>query len=265
MEEKRKAQGIDKIVNPPLVGPASVKNVPVSSLPGGLTIYDLGTGVQKLESLYDVNINLGELNLDIERVERRIDDAFFVNLFFAITNMKGIQPKNQLELSQVDRERLLQLGPPLNRVHGEFLKGLVDRSFDQMVAPRPDLPFGLLPEPPKELEGKELKIEFISSLAIAQRAVATGSIERLTSFVGGLVELGYENVRDKFDADQAVDEYGALIGVPPRLVVPDDAVAEIRQAREAERQKQLELEQQAQQVATAKDLGEAVNTAGEEV
>ena len=123
----------------------------------------------------------------------------------------------------------------------------------------------LLPEPPKELEGMELKVEFISSLAIAQRAVATGSIERLTGFVKELVEMGYENVRDKLDADQTVDEYGTLIGVPPRIVVPDDAVAEIRQEREAERQKQLELEQQAQQVATAKDLGEAVNAVGEEV
>ncbi len=237
VEEKRKAQGIDKMVNPPLKGPASIKNVPVSSLPGGLTIYDLGIGSEKLEPLYTVNPQLGELNLDIERVERRIDDAFYVNLFFAITNMKGIQPKNQLELSQVDRERLLQLGPPLNRVHGEFLEGLVDNSFDQMVAPRPDLPFGLLPEPPKELEGMELKVEFISSLAIAQRAVATGAIERFMGFIGSLVEIGYEDARDKADADQAADEYGTLIGVPPRLVVPDDVVAQVRQEREAERQK----------------------------
>jgi len=143
-------------------------------------------------------------------------------------------------------------------VHGEFLEGLIDRSFDQLVARE------RIPEAPEELQGQELKVEFISSLAMAQRAVATGSIERLMGFVGGLKEIGYENVTDKFDADQAVDEYGSLIGVPPRLVVPDDAVAEVRRERETERQKQLALEQQQLQMQTAKDMGEAVNAAGTE-
>ena len=256
-EEKRKAQGIDKMVNPPLKGPASIKNVPVSSLPGGLTIYDLGSGSEKLEPLYTVNPQLQDLMADIERVERRIDEAFFVNLFFAITNMEGIQPKNQLELLQRNEERLLQLGPPLQRVHGEFLEGLVDRSFDQLVDR------GRLPEAPEELQNQELKIEFISSLAMAQRAVATGSIERMTGFVGSLVEIGYENVKDKYDADQAVDDYGSLTGVPPKLVVPDDAVAEVRREREVERQRLIAQEQQAQEAATAKDLGAAVGAVQE--
>jgi len=39
-EERRKAQGIDKQVNPPLHGPPGLKNVPASSLPGSLTTYD---------------------------------------------------------------------------------------------------------------------------------------------------------------------------------------------------------------------------------
>ena len=37
VEERRKAQAIDRIVNPPLQGPAHVRNAPVSTLPGGLT------------------------------------------------------------------------------------------------------------------------------------------------------------------------------------------------------------------------------------
>ena len=252
IEERRKAQGIDKMVNPPLVGPASIKNVPVSSLPGGGTFYDIGTGTQKLEPLYTVKPELQALIQDIERGERRIDDSFFVNLFFAITNMQGIQPKNQLELLQRNEERLLQLGPPLGRVHGEFLEGMLDRSFDQMVER------GRIPEAPDEIQGQELQIEFISSLAMAQRAVATGSIERLTGFVGGLKELGYEEILDKYDADQAVDEYSSLIGVPPRLVVPDSTVAEVRQKREAERQQQIAAEQKAQAAAQMKDEAAAV-------
>ncbi len=233
-EERRKAQGIDKMVNPPLKGPASLRNVPVASIPGGLTIYDMGTGTEKLEPIYKVVPQLQELTEDIRKVERRIDEAFYVDMFLAISTMEGIQPKNQLELAQRNEERLLQLGPVLERVHGEFLDGLIDRTFDQMV--EADL---LLPAP-EELQGMSLKVEYISSLAMAQRAVATGSIDRFFAFIGSLREMGYEQALDKGDADQGIDDYAALIGVPPRLVVPDGAVEEVRREREAERQRQLE-------------------------
>ena len=36
---------------------------------------------------------------------------------------------------------------------------------------------------------------------------------------------------DKFDADQAVDEVSNAIGAPPKIVVPDEQVAEIRAQR----------------------------------
>ena len=72
--EKRKGQAIDKMVNPPLTGPASVRNVPVSSLPGGLTLYDGNSSQNKLESLYQVNFPIDQLVNDMDRVERRIDN-----------------------------------------------------------------------------------------------------------------------------------------------------------------------------------------------
>ena len=40
IEEKRKAQAIDKLASPPLKGKSSLRNIPVNSLPGGLTLYD---------------------------------------------------------------------------------------------------------------------------------------------------------------------------------------------------------------------------------
>ena len=237
VEEKRKAQGIAKMVNPPLKGPASLRNVPVSSLPGDVTIYDLGTGQEKLGPLYTVEPRLLELIQDIEKVEGRIDKAFFVDLFSAISNMEGIQPRNELELTQRNEEKLVQLGPVLGRVHGEFLEGLVEDTFDDIVAA------GILPPPPPEIQGQELKIRFISVLAMAQNALATSNIDRLASFVTGLSGAGFESVLDKFDADQATDTYGDLIGAPAKLVVPDDRVVEIRQARaeEVEKQRQQEM------------------------
>ena len=130
LQERRKAQAIDKLVNPPLQGPSSLKDKPISSLPGGITLVETGPeGRNGITSLYDVNPQVMELVQDIDKTERRIQDSFYLDLFFAITNMEGIQPKNQLELAQRNEERLLQLGPVLEQLHGEFLDKLIDRTF----------------------------------------------------------------------------------------------------------------------------------------
>ncbi len=249
IEEKRKAQGIDKMVNPPLRGPAALRNVPISSLPGGATLYDTPNQNNQLSPIYQVNPQLNELITDIDRVERRIDKAYFVDLFNAISNMEGVQPRNQEELLQRNQERLLQLGPVLERVHGEFLAKLIDRTFNQMV--RADL----VPPAPPELEGQELEVRFISSLAMAQKAVAVGGIERLAAFVGGLAEMN-PAVVDKFDFDQSVDEFANAIGVPPRIIVTDEKVEEIR--AEKARQQQIAMAMEAAKAA-APLVGQGVN------
>ena len=249
IEEKRKAQAIDKMVNPPLRGPAALRNVPISSLPGGATLYDTPSQNNQLAPIYQVNPQLNELMLDIQQVERRIDKAYFVDLFNAISNMEGVQPRNQEELAQRNQERLLQLGPVLERVHGEFLAKMIDRVFNQMV--RADI----VPPAPPELEGQELDIRFISSLAMAQKAVAVGGIERMSAFVGGMAELNPSAV-DKLDVDQTIDEFANAIGVPPKIIVSDDKLEEVRAAKAQQQQIQMAMEAAK---AAAPLVGQGVN------
>lgn len=257
IEEKRKAQAIDKMTNPPLKGPSSLRNSPVNSLPGGLTIYDSDGTHEGLTPLYQVNPQIGELRIDIDAVERRIDTAFYVDLFLAISNMEGVQPKNQLELTQRNQERLLMLGPVLERLHNEFLNQLIDRAFNQCLRA------GILPPAPEELQGKELKVNYVSSLAMAQRSVATGGIEHLLAFAGSVAALN-PGVLHKIDFDQAVDEMADAIGVPPKIIRSDEEVADMRaeEAKKAAQQEQMMMMQQ--MAATAKD-GAAAAKDGAEV
>lgn len=243
-EEKRKAQGLAKMVSPPLHGPAALKNQAVSSLPSGGTFYDAPGTQNTLRAIYEVKLPIGELVLDMERVEGRINRAFFVDLFLAISTMEGVQPRNQLELFQRNQERLQLLGPTLERQFGEFLDPLISRTFNQMLRA------GLVPPPPDVLQNRPLKPRYVSTLAMAQQAVSTGNIDRLVGFVGNLTSIGLSDGK-KFDGDQAVDEYASLIGAPPRLIVPDDVVA-----------KQREREQQQQQQAINLEMGERAANIG---
>lgn len=246
IQEKRKAQAIDKMVNPPLTGPASVRNVPVSALPGGLSIYDGDSSRNKLEPLYQVNFPIDQLIRDMDRVEGRIDNAFFVDLFLAISNMDGIQPRNELELSERNAERLLQLGPVLERLQGEMLDPMISRTFGQMVKAE------LVPPAPEEIQGAPLKVEYISSLAQAQRAVGTRSIDRLTAYAGGLMQAGMSDGK-KFNGDAAIEEYADLVGTPPDLIASDDEIAAAREqeAQLQQQQMQLEATEQASRAAQA--------------
>ena len=237
-QERRKQQAIDKLVNPPLKGPPSLRNTEVNSQSGGVTIFDNpGQTAEGLAPLFTITPQVQDLVQDIEKTERRIQEGFFVDLFLAITNMEGRQYKNDQEITSRNEERLLQLGPVLEQLHGEFLDKLVDRTFNQLIEKE------ALPPAPEILQGQELKVNYISSLAQAQRAaLATGPIDRLTGYVVGAAQVQPE-VMDKFDFDQAIDEYNKALLGPPKLVRGDDDVQGIRQQR-AEQQAAIEAQQQ---------------------
>ena len=247
--EKRKAQAIDKMVSPPLHGPPTVRNVPVANLAGGLTIYD-GGNESGLRPIYEVKPQLQDMRADMQEVEQRIKDAFYVNMFLAITDMPGVQPKNEFQLAQVNQERLLQLGPPLERLHGELLDQVIERLFHMSL--RADI----LPPIPDELQGQELKIRYVSSLAQAQRAVVTGGIERTAAFVTGLSQAFGPDVLDKFNTDKAVDEYAQAQGAIPTIVRPDEEAVKLRQAREAQQQKMQQLQMAGAASEMAKNVGD---------
>ena len=256
--EKRKAQAIDKLVNPPLKGPPSLIDVPVNSLPGGMTIYDSDTTKEGLAPIYQVAPQVNDLRMDMQAIEQRINEAFFVDLFLAISTMEGIQPKNQLELSQRNAERLLMLGPPLERIQQEFLGQVIHRTFNQAMRAN------ILPPPPPELDGQNLNISFISALAQAQRASEVSTIERTAMFIGQLAQLN-PSVLDKFNADEAAEKYAHYVGVVPSVIVPQEQVEATRQARAEQQQKLMEAEMAAQEVKTIRegvDAADVVSSMG---
>ncbi len=251
LQEKRKAQGIDKMVSPSLHGPAVLRNQVVKDLPGFGTFYDAPGQNNVLKPIHEVRLPIGELVQDMDRVEGRISRAFYVDLFLAITDMEGVQPRNQLELTQRNQERLLQLGPALTRQFGGFLDPMVARTFNKMMR----VP-GLVAPPPQVLQGRPLVPRYVSTLAMAQQAISTGNIDRLVGFAGGMAAAGWPEALEKVDALQTVSAYGALVGTPPQLIRSDEDVAE----RAAVRAQQ---EQIAQRLAMSQQTADIAKTASE--
>jgi hypothetical protein len=244
--QQRKLEALDKIVRPPMTGPTSLRNNPASLLPGSVTYVDDPTG-KGYRAAMEVNLRIAELTQDIQATQYKIDRAFYADLFLMLANMEGIQPRNQFEIAERKEEKLLALGPVLENIYNDQLEPTIDRTY-AILNRR-----GELPPPPRELAEQELKIEYISMLAQAQKAVATGAIERGVAFAGQLAAVKPE-VLDKLDADDAVDQYFDMLGVPPSIVVPNTEVEKTRAAR-AQKQQAAEAAAMMKEVAPAAKAG----------
>lgn len=254
-EQLRKAEAIDYQTNPPLAVPTSMKNRDVDRLPGGISYVDAASGPQSVRSMFDVNLNLSYLLQDIQDVRERVNSTFYTDLFLMLSQAADHR-MTATEVAERHEEKLLMLGPVLERIHNELLSPLVDLTFERMINATGEDGKPLVPPPPEELQGVDLNVEFVSMLAQAQKAVSTNSVDRFVSSIGAIAGAK-PGVLDKFDEDKWADHYADLLGVDPELIVPDEKVALIRQQRAAAQQAAAQQAQAAQAAETASKLSTA--------
>ena len=250
-EVRRKAQAIDKHVNPPMVADVQLKNQPASLLPGGVTYV---TGLAQsakigFQPVYTIQPDIKGMMEDLNEVRQRIKDTFFNNLFQTISQFETRSNVSATEIDARRAESLIMLGPVLDRIEYELLSPIVERVFSIMSRA------GILPNAPPEVQGWPINVEFVSMLATAQAAAATSGIERLLQIAGSLVAVD-PAVMDNLDIDYALDKYSALMNNDPKIVRSPQELAQIR----AQRQKDMQAQQMAQQADTAQKMAAAGQT-----
>lgn len=246
--QRRKAQMIDKITNPPLQAPASIKSQRISTIPGGINYLPMADVNNQIKPLFQIPANgTNGLLEDIQDTRQIIDHAYFVDLFrmMQTVNTRSMPVEAVAEMRE---EKLLMLGPVLQRLDSELLDKLINRTFSVMAENN------LLPVPPDEMQGMQLKVEYISVMAQAQKAIGVSSIERFIGFTSGIGQFKQEAL-DKINVDETIDAYAASIGVPPSVVATNEQVAQIRENR-AQQQAMAQQMQMAQAaVGGAQALG----------
>lgn len=247
-EQLRKAQAIDFKTKPPLQVPTSMKNRDIEALPGGISFVDMGSPSAGIKTAFEVNLDLSHLLADIGDVRERIRGSFYADLFLMLANQTDSR-MTATEVAERHEEKLLMLGPVLERLQNELLDPLIDITFDRMIEA------GIVPPPPEAIQGINLNVEYVSMLAQAQRAVGTNSIDRFVGTLGQVAQYKPE-VLDKLDTDKWADSYADMLGVDPELIVQKEQVDLIRQQRAQAQAKQAQMDQLNQASQTAKNLGQ---------
>ena len=245
-ETKRKAQAIDKAINPPIIADIQLAQRPTALLPNGIT-YVSGANNIGAKPLYQIDPPIQELSADIRDVQGRIKERLYNDLFNSITNLDTVRSATEIDARK--EEKLILLGSVLERFENEALDPAIQRIFAIMTR------FNLLPPAPPQIQGHSIQIAYESILSTAQRAVAAAPTERWLQLIGGVAGL-LPDVRNIPNIYGLLTDYGLNIGVAAKNITSQD---DYNKAVQAEQQKQQDAANSQNALAAtqgAKNLGD---------
>lgn len=250
----RLAELVDYGTRPPILYPSTLKDQLGQFKPGGRVAVN-PQEAPIIRSMWEVRTDPQAMLALIQSTRQDIQRIFFVNVFQMIAATANQTDRTATEVQALEQEKVMMLGPVLERLHTELLDPLVTNAFGFMVE------YNMLPEVPEELYGRELSIEYVSVLAEAQKNASANGIVRTAQQIGLLAQINPQAV-DKLDVDATIDQLADMNGVPPSLIVTGQKVALIRQQRAEQQQAQMQAAQLQQAMTSLKDLGQAADSQG---
>lgn len=251
--EREKLLGIAKITNPPMQRDASVQGE-VNTLPGGVTTFSAQLPNAGLKPAYQVVIDLNAIREEIKEVENKISSYYYSDLFKMMIDIDrtGV---TATEIAEKKAEKLALISPFVDKVNEEMLTPYLEREFN--IALRNNL---LLP-PPKELQGMELKIVYISTFAQAQRMIGIDAINQWTTGVYQDAQAFGQDALDSINLDEKETVTAEMLGVPAKLVSTPEQKSAKRQARAKQQAQAQQAQMQQAQAEAAAKTGKAVKDA----
>lgn len=257
METREKGEFIKKLTKPPMGADVTLRNEPASIIPGHITYMPGNAGPGQKGGfwpLFEVQpAALTPLIEDIKEIQGRLRQYLFVDVFMAITQMEGVQPRNELELTKRDLERLAMLGPVIHLVEGQLALA-VQRILDIMLRRK------LLKPMPQSLRGMQLKISFINIARLAQRSAESVAMKDTFATMGELSSAakaaGLPDPLRVFNLDKSGRRYADSNNFPSDCVFTPEEVLGHDKAREKATQQAQTPQNAMAAVTAAKTLAE---------
>ena len=212
---KEYAKAIKKIVSPPLKGPANFKDRTISTLPESY-IEDVEGDSQGVRPVHEVNPRILELSQEIEKMKSIIKEHFYNDLFAMILNTAE-RGRTATEVNELKEEKMVLLSPLLEQIH-TGLKNFFEWLLNELAE------VGALPIPPEQIQGGEFEIEFVSTLAQAQKVQKIAGMERFSTFTLNLANSLDPTLRYKINGCKMVDDYAEYANIDQSQINPTEFV-----------------------------------------
>lgn len=245
-ETLRKAEGLDKMTDPPTVLDAALRNGKNRSQAGD-KLYVPSFSTVGGKALYQVQIPLAELSADIREVQSRIGAAFFNDLFRMISQLDTVRSATEIDARR--EEKLILMGAVLERLENEALDPIMQRVFGIMKRK------GLIPPPPDGFEEQELQIQYVSLLSDAQRAAGTSVIERYLQVAGNVMAIE-PSIKHVVHWHEILREYGSRLNVPAVGIRPREETMQLMEEDRGVEQAQQVAQIGADLTGAAKNLAD---------
>jgi hypothetical protein len=237
-----------KIVDPPLMLPDEGFLMPIKTTPGGLNYYEAGREdrIEPLQTGGDVGLGLEMMNQRREQILR----AFYLD---SMKLQKENKEMTAYEAAQRTEENMRAMSPMVSRLQNEALDRIIGRTISILGR------LQLLPPAPKQIQGLDYRVEYMSPVTRALKMAGMTGIQRMIQVVAPFMEIK-PDAADKIDVDQIIDYAASTLDVPVKLIRTDKEVGDIRQQRAAEQQKQAEAEQAEVMAGAAQKGGKAMES-----
>ena len=247
---KTTIKAAQKVVDPPLLVPDDGVLGPIRTIPGGLNYYRASSGARIEPLLTGGNIGISyEMMTDLRD---RIRTTFFLDQL----QFQGAPRMTATEVVERTERTLRLLGPTLGRLQSEFLGPMIERIYGVLSRA------GRLPGPPESIAEQELKIEYVSPLARAQRQSETQGIMRTLEFIGPIAGMDPQAAQVIKGAD-TVRHIAELNGVPPMLLKSNEELMEEAKAQQEAQAAQQQMMQGAQVMDMMQKGANVAKTAGD--
>lgn len=252
--EKRAAQGIEKVVNPHWLAPASLQGqADHGFIPGETTYLPSAQEEGAVRPAHMVPPGfLDPVTIKEAEIRKRIGSAFFTDLFQLFDTLPD-KERTATEIMQRKSEKLTKLSKPYANLQKGTFRPMLNRVF-QIASKR-----GMIRPAPPDLQGHALDYEYNGILAQAQKMVKVQPVERFLQTVIQVAGARPQDasVWDPINLDRAFYEMADGLNIPADMMNSDEVVQQIRANREQQQAMQQKLAMAEQASRAAANLGKA--------
>ena len=228
---KEYAKAVKKIVCPTYKGPASLKNKKLADVPGAYIEEDEnGRGISPV---YEINPKILELKQEKDELKNAIKEHFYNDLFAMILSTAE-RGRTATEVNELKEEKMVLLSPLLEQIHSG-LRQILNWIYDEQIR------VGIIEPLKDEYKNLRYQIEFVSSLAQAQKVSNISSMERFTTFVANISNSIDPILKSKLNGEKIIEDYATFANISPTQIVPSCELDKIREELKTSQNQQMQL------------------------